>query len=191
MINGVRLSCGSLLLFELLNWAGVLSFSLTFSWLGLIITLLVAWGVLEVLNHYFRRHGGQLLQSWLFVLVFTGLGLDALGDILHWYQNLWWYDNLIHALGGLGAGLLIALVCWRLEKIYELRLPWGLFFAAALGIAMALGVVYELEEYLEDFFTGSQRLGDGFDTANDLLMNTMGSLLGIAAVLWRRKKKST
>jgi len=56
-----------------------------------------------------------------------------------------------------------------------------------------LGTAYEVEEWLEDAWVHGQmlRLGDGPDTADDLLMNIIGAGIVMAIVLFyeARKKK--
>jgi len=54
--------------------------------------------------------------------------------------------------------------------------PKLLGFMAFCGGTL-LGVLYELEEYIEDVFTSGNRLGTGEDTANDMLWNTVGGLV--------------
>jgi len=43
--------------------------------------------------------------------------------------------------------------------------------------------MYEIEEYLEDYFTGSHRLGDGLDTAEDLMFNIVGGLVVLSIIV--------
>lgn len=46
-----------------------------------------------------------------------------------------------------------------------------------LELASTAGVFNEIIELVLDYTTGSQRLGPGWDTAIDLLMNTLGILI--------------
>ena len=53
----------------------------------------------------------------------------------------------------------------------------------ALCLNVLFAVLYEIEEYSEDFFYGTNRLGDGPDTANDLMLNLIGGAIIILAIM--------
>ncbi len=66
----------------------------------------------------------------------------------------------------------------------------GLF---AIGWANLFGAFYEIEEYLESYLLKNNRLGDRFDTPNDLLLDMAGSALCVFFILLflkRKEKKS-
>jgi uncharacterized membrane protein YjdF len=63
-----------------------------------------------------------------------------------------------------------------------------LFMAYMTSVLFA--VLYEMQEYLEDVFSGSHRLGDGPDTANDLLLNLIGGLVTVLLVTGFRYYRS-
>ncbi len=56
-------------------------------------------------------------------------------------------------------------------------------FLYGLAVGTLGSVFYEIEEYLEDILTGSNRLGDGFDTANDLALGILGGILAAILIL--------
>lgn len=57
---------------------------------------------------------------------------------------------------------------------------WNL--ANAVLVVSFFGALYEIEEYLEDFFTASMRLGDGPDTANDIMLNVIGAAVAVVII---------
>lgn len=61
--------------------------------------------------------------------------------------------------------------------------PRGETYIIGFSLSVVIQVVYELEEYVEDLLTGSNRLGDGFDTANDLMLGLFGAMLGALVIL--------
>ena len=189
MINLMRLGYGGWIIFDLLNWVGVLNFTLDFSWLGLVITSGFVWGVIEFTSAKLKKSTGQTLP-W--IVYFGGLfsvSMDALGDIAHWYSAYEWYDQMTHALGGGMAALIAFFVFWRLNQAGNIRVGEKLLGFMAFTTTAFLGVLYELEEYIEDVFTGGNRLGTGVDTANDMMWNTIGALVVviIAAKIVNRK----
>jgi hypothetical protein len=78
-------------------------------------------------------------------------------------------------VAGLAATSTLAAVHSRLrgpERLVHLEL-----FFSGVAFATMLATLYEVTEYTEDFITGSHRLGDGFDTVNDLVLGMVGGLL--------------
>lgn len=173
-----RVLFSSLLIFELLVWLKVIPLTVTFTIIGLMITQGAVWLVLEVIQARLRCP----YQWWIMTLIVLAVMLDAAGDFFHWYAIFRWYDAALH----LFASGVAALWVWNIAMlVYGKRAAHKLIFISTFAIAVTMGVAYEIEEYLEDYFTGSHRLGDGFDTANDLLLNTIGALGAVLIVRCR------
>jgi uncharacterized membrane protein YjdF len=177
-----RLLLAGLILFELFNQFGILDFTLDFTWFGLAITSIIAWVVLESVSRSLKKSCGQPMNAFAFLFAVGVVYVDALGDILHFYSKFGWYDQTAHFLGGMAiAGLAFDLL-WQSNKCRKIVLGnWGLSFFSVFTASFVL-ILYELEEYLEDVFTGSHRLGDGPDTANDLMMGVLGAFVIIVIV---------
>ena len=185
-----RILIYALILFEALNLAGILNFTLDFSWLGLLVTSVGTLLALEMIYFIFQRKR-ILLPQLPYLLAAAGLWLDALGDIAHLYGRLGFYDQFMHAVGG---GIVMALAIAILSNT-KAKMPVVLIIFLALGLVALFGDLYEIEEYLEDrFYHGRQvRLGDGPDTADDLLWNLAGGMLVGTVYLikkWREKTSS-
>ena len=177
-----RLLLVGLILFELLNEFGILHYTLDFTWFGLAITSVIAWIILETASHLLKKSCGQAMNFWTIMLAVGVIYIDALGDILHFYGHFGWYDQFAHFVGGMAVAGLIFNIVWHLCQCQKIKLGikgMGFFTIAATTL---IGVFYEIEEYLEDFFTGSRRLGDGPDTANDMMMNVLGAILIIVII---------
>lgn len=180
-----RILIGALILFELLNLIGVLNFTLDFSWAGLLVTSVGTFLILEIIYFAFR-HKGVLLPQLPYLLAAFGLWLDALGDVAHLYGRLAFYDQFMHLVGG---GIVMALALALLLNFKE-KLPIFLILFLALGFVALFGSLYEIEEYLEDRFYHERqvRLGDGPDTADDLMWNLAGGILAGAIYAAFRKR---
>ncbi len=195
--NLQRLFFAALFIFELLNFFGVLNFPLAFTWLGLIVTLVVTVLVLELINLLWRWLGMTLHWSnW--TLAFLVIFIDVLGDIFQWYARWPWFDQVAHGIGGSLAAIFFINVLKNYWQITAQRRSVLMTALVAYSLSMTVSAWYEIEEYLEDYFTGSQRLGDGPDTANDLLMGALGA--GVVVLIfilgdyfwskwWREDKK--
>jgi hypothetical protein len=175
-----------LIVVELLAVFGVLNIQVTYTTFGLLLTSVAVFIAIEVVHRLIRAHHRIGLRWWSVVPVVTATLLDAGGDLFHWYSMYPWFDTALHFFGTFAATAFV----WNIVSIFlreksDLRvLLWA---TCASGIA--LGAIYEMEEYLEDFFTASHRLGDGPDTGNDLCMDAIGAILFTLWALWRLKKK--
>ncbi|MBI4433725.1 hypothetical protein HY632_03055 [Candidatus Uhrbacteria bacterium] len=180
-----RGACGALLLFELVGLFGALRYPIAFTWFGLFATLVVVWSFLELSAWYLDCVHQRPYPISIWPLVLLGVGIDAWGDIFRWYMRWPWYDQVAHFTGSaLVMGILGTLVH---RAQWYARLSWRVQWVSLVALGSVVGVLYEIEEYLEDWMFHTNRLGDGPDTANDLLMNLLGASV-VAAVLvvrWR------
>jgi len=166
-----------LFIFETLNWLKILNFNIFFTWRGLLITTIIAVIILESINFYVRKKTKQQLKGWVYLCAAFLLYFDAIGDTLGLYQ-ISWYDQVAHLSAGFWAMLMLYTVFLQIKLQVSLR--GKLLFAWC--ITATIGTVYEIEEYIEDLVYKTNRLGDGFDTANDLLMNNSGALLMLLVI---------
>jgi len=182
-INLSRLFFACLIIFEILNQFKILHYSLTFTWLGLILTSAIIWLGLEILSLYTKTKCNRPIAGWAVLIASAGVWLDALGDIFLLYARFGWYDQVAHFLGGAAGAAVVYSIIKSLSDCQRIRL--GLFGKGffILTTTCFLGVLYELEEYFEDYFRGVHlRLGDGPDTANDLFLNLVGAF-GIILII--------
>lgn len=191
LTNVMRLGFGGWIAFELLNWLGVLDFTLDFTWLGLVLTGGFVWVSIEIVSAKLKKSTGQGLPWYVFAIALLGISWDAMGDVSHWYVKFEWYDQVAHANGGAMSTLIFFFVFYRMLQAGKIKVgPKLLGFMAFCGGTL-LGVLYELEEYIEDVITGGNRLGTGVDTANDMLWNAIGGLLVVyIAIKFIKKRKA-
>ena len=189
MLHVARFAFGAWILVEVLSWVQVLPLTLEFTWFGLILTAGFAWGALEFISWRLRRVGAQSLWGGTFLLALVSQCADAFGDIFRLYGTYSWYDQVAHALGGAAVALVFFTLFTSLSNQKLIQL--GLKFRGWLAVmgAMAMGSLYEIEEYSEDVIRHAHRLGDAFDTANDMLCNTLGALLLVLTIVWLRRRK--
>lgn len=185
IINISRFLFVALIIFELLNYLKILSFTLDFTWLGLIITALASLVLLEFTAFHYRKRKGHHLHWSIWLIVLAGVASDAAGDIFHFYSKYGYWDQIVHFLISVVTSFTLFIVFnafWIDKFKFSLlfsagRFQLSLFLAATT--TMTLSVLYEIEEYVEDLIFHTHRLGPGTDTANDLLFN----LLGVAVIV--------
>lgn len=183
--NITRLFFAALIAFELLNLLSLLKFSLEFTWLGLLITAIAVWSTIEIVAIKYQRKKHHPLHWSIWTIALAGLTLDASGDFFHLYGKFNWWDQLVHlsVSAVVCFTLFIVITAFWIDKFeFSLlfksgRIKLSLFLAATT--TMTFGALYEIEEYLEDVFFDTNRLGPGVDTANDLFLN----FLGVSAVI--------
>lgn len=184
LINFSRILLAGLIVFELLNQFKVLNYPLTFTWLGLILTSTITWLLLEIISFYTQKKCGRPISGLSMLTATAVVYLDALGDIFLFYARYGWYDQIAHFIGGAAVCGIVFSVIKSLVDCQRIKL--GLFGQGFFSLMTAafLGVIYELEEYFEDIFTGSHRLGDGLDTANDLFLDLTGALVILILIIF-------
>lgn len=192
ILNLSRFLLFILIIFEYLNHIKILHFKLEFTWIGLIITVSVIWITLELIFLWMRKKCGYINYGYLLFIVAAGVYVDSFGDIFFLYNRYCWYDQAAHFAGGAVAGIIIFQIIKALNDCRKISLSYFSSAFFSLMSAGFAGMLYEIEEYLEDFYTGSHRLGNGFDTANDLMTGILGALaviIFISAYLQYKRKK--
>lgn len=92
-----------------------------------------------------------------------------------------WRDLIFNRFGHVLSGIIFTLISYELIKVSlkksKIILIKPLFNLFVFSLASTTGVFNEIIELVLDYTTGSQRLGPGWDTVIDLLMNTLGILI--------------
>ncbi|MFA6158740.1 MAG: hypothetical protein WC763_03930 [Candidatus Paceibacterota bacterium] len=110
--------------------------------------------------------------------------LHSVAEVESYYWTVWWYDIMMHFLGGAWVALAIL---WASE------MPFAGFIKSRLSIrsivlsVIVVGVVWEIYE-LAFGLTSVHTIGYALDTAHDLVMDTAGA--GVVSLVWKRFIKS-
>ena len=111
-------------------------------------------------------------RAFLFLCI-TG-ALNWAGVTLYLYWSLWWYDVLMHFLGGLTVGF-ATLWLVRLRTGYNFSLVQCLRIVLYGGIFV--GIVWEIFELYYHVTTFDDGIYFVTDTMGDLIMDTIGALV--------------
>lgn len=180
-----------LLSFEGANLAGILKFTLEFSWLGLFLTAGAVWFGLELLSYFAKKRYHLQFPAFIFLIPAFNVLLDAAGDTFFWYSKFLWYDQLMHFLGGAAGASVLFFILQGIFSRRKIILSKRFIALIAFLVSNFFGILYELEEYFESFFLHNNRLGDRFDTPNDLFWNMTGALIGVLLAVWIVRRKRT
>lgn len=120
------------------------------------------------------------VEVTLFVCVFLFASF-ALGEVRGYYEQLWWWDLLLHGSSAVVMGLIGFLMVYVFYMTHRVRIAPIYVAAISFGTAVTVGSLWEIFEYLMDlgFNLNMQRSGLK-DTMSDLIVNTIGALLAAA-----------
>jgi len=108
----------------------------------------------------------RLLFAQFYCLAIVAI-LHLLGLKLYLYWVFFWYDFLVHFLGGVWAGLAI---CWALSQF-----GWPIRLTHVVLAIVAIGIGWEIFEIA---IGAPREPWYGLDTAIDLLLDALGGLAG-------------
>lgn len=126
----------------------------------------------------------QPLFIFLFILSIVIAALHFLAFEFYFYWTFWWFDILMHFLGGLWISLMALWVLFLSGYITQFHLSYRSAFFVAIFSVIVIGIGWELFEIwsgisLED------KTNYLFDTTVDFIMNLFGALSGYLYVVWK------
>lgn len=114
------------------------------------------------------------LNFWIVLALFTHI----IGSFSGFYDNLPGWDHLTHAMSASLVAALGFVVVVAIDKYAEsIYLPPAFLAVFIVMFTMAIGVIWEIMEYIVDEATGSLLQYSLADTMVDLLFDTIGGLL--------------
>lgn len=106
----------------------------------------------------------------------------GLGEIRHFYHRFWWWDLMLHSFSAFIIGLIGFLFVYVFYMTNRIHLKPIYVAAFSFGFAVTIGTLWEVFEFLLDWFLGFNMQKSGLvDTMTDLIVNITGSL--IAAII--------
>ncbi len=155
--------------------------------IALAITNAVAASAVLWFDRWLMKKGSHI-SLVTFALLAGAIWLDALGNFQHLYGGFWWWDRLTHTVGGmtLSAGFIDLFLSYR--RTGQLQASW--IWVAWMGflVGQLIGSIYEISEWLGDFWFHTQRVTGTYDTAHDLFQNLVGGV-GVLGVMWVGRKR--
>lgn len=140
------------------------------------VALLVVW-LPSFLERSFQTHVPLEFELLLNIFIY---GSIFLGEMQGFYTRFWWWDLVLHGGSGIALGFLGFLILFSLYRTERLDMRPSLLALFSFCFALALGVLWEIFEFLMDSAFGFSMQKSGLlDTMSDLIVNTIGA--GIAA----------
>lgn len=147
----------------------------------LVVGLMTVVSVPAIFRHSFTASIPLEIQLFAVLFIFATL---YLGEVLNFYQRLWWWDLALHAASGVLLGLLGFVTVYLLNETRQVDLALAPSFVAlfAFFFAVGIGAIWEIFEFTMDSLVGTNMQkpmwGDSSgmtDTMWDLIVDTMGA----------------
>lgn len=142
-----------------------------FTWLGLVVTALFIWGVMELF-----RISPAVMAIALAVTVF-----DGVSALFEMYSRVEFWDLLVHALGGaviaIGSLQLVSRALKNGSVAVKRRAPFVV--GTVYLFTVMIGFLYEFWEYLVDNiqYGYPKSLVSAYDSIEDQIFNIIGATL--------------
>lgn len=118
---------------------------------------------------------------------FVGISLfiiNGVASVFYWYVSIWWFDMLMHVIGGIFVGLIGSAF---LHKHLEGLSGKEVFVSLALFVFI-IGLGWEYYEYILQFYIKSVQLADVADSISDLICDMVGGIIATLFVILLRKR---
>lgn len=125
----------------------------------------------ERFNIHIPLNAGAMIVLFLFATLF-------LGEIGNFYERYWWWDLVLHSGAAIGVGLIGFVMVFMLFEGDKYAAPPIALAILTFFIAMAIGAIWEIFEYLMDQIFGLNMQKSGLnDTMWDLIVNFAGAAI--------------
>ena len=154
---------------------------------ALVSTNIITALAILLFDRWLQRQGNRLTVI-SYALLAGAVWLDALGNFQHLYAGFWWWDRLTHTVGGmaLSAGLIDYFLA---RRQVGMQASWNVAAWLGLLVGQLVGSIYEISEWLGDFWFDTHRVTGLYDAPHDLFQNLIGGLLVLALMRAFRRRE--
>lgn len=116
----------------------------------------------------------------------------VLGEVRDFYERIWWWDLALHGLSAMLMGFIGFLTVYVFHMTNRLNVKPFHVAAFTFGFAVTIGTLWEIFEFLVDWYVGTNMQKSGLvDTMTDLIINAVGALVAaISGYLYVRNGDS-
>lgn len=121
----------------------------------------------------------KLYSFFLLVLISAIAVLNFYAYQFHWYWEFWWFDIIMHTLGGIWVGsAALWLRYFRNAEAEKTELRTASILLFSLASVYCIGIGWELFEFSLDTFI-TFKIHNLMNTASDLFFDGAGSILAV------------
>lgn len=124
--------------------------------------------------------------SLLFFILIIAI-LHTLATYFYWYWGIWWFDMLMHFLGGVWVGL-VSLWFFFLSGMVESKIKTNrrIIITAVVSVGL-IGFLWEVFELSVSKLIVFEELNSVIDTTTDFLMDILGAISASIYYIFRNK----
>ena len=105
----------------------------------------------------------------------------VLGEISDFYERIWWWDLVLHCTSAMLTGFIGFLAVYVFHMTHRIQVKPLHVAAFTFGFAVTLGTLWEIFEFLMDWYVGTNMQKSGLtDTMTDMIINAFGALAAAA-----------
>ena len=102
----------------------------------------------------------------------------VLGEVQDFYERIWWWDLALHGMSAMLMGFIGFLAVYVFHMTHRLEIKPFHIAAFTFGFAVTIGTMWEIFEFLMDWYVGTNMQKSGLvDTMTDLIINAFGALV--------------
>lgn len=102
----------------------------------------------------------------------------VLGEVSDFYERIWWWDLALHGISALLMGFIGFLTVYVFHMTQRITVKPFHVAAFTFGFAVTFGTLWEIFEFLMDWYFGTNMQKSGLvDTMTDLIINCFGALI--------------
>ncbi|OHA88581.1 MAG: hypothetical protein A3C70_01170 [Candidatus Zambryskibacteria bacterium RIFCSPHIGHO2_02_FULL_43_14] len=125
------------------------------------------------------RKYSLLYLAFIFVALLGVLNFAALSLYLYW--TIWWFDNVMHFLGGFSLGF-FSLYIFYGSGLFGDKVSFSKAILISFVFVMILGGIWEVFEYINGLILSTEKYS--LDVAHDLLADALGAI----SALWTARQ---
>jgi len=100
----------------------------------------------------------------------------ALGEVRDFYEKIWWWDLALHGSSALTIGVIGFLSIYVFYMTRRIQVAAGWIATITFALAVSVGTIWEIFEFLMDWYFGFNMQSSGLiDTMTDLMINSAGA----------------
>ena len=101
----------------------------------------------------------------------------ALGEVSNFYERIWWWDLALHCTSAMLTGFIGFLAVYVFHMTHRIKVEPFHAAAFTFGFAVTIGTLWEIFEFLMDWYFGTNMQKSGLvDSMTDLIINAFGAL---------------
>jgi len=121
-----------------------------------------------------------------FILIIATL--HALATYFSWYWSIWWFDILMHFLGGAWIGLVSIWFFFFSNRVeHTLKNKKNIILTAVISVSL-IGLLWEVFEFSLSKLIVFNELNSIIDTATDLFVDILGAFSASIHFLFKNKE---